>query len=180
MIKNEKDVRRESVLSVAGAMMAAARTAPKAKGTDRLEIITVAEENDLGRLAEEMRRYSAQSGLKFFMRDALNVEQCEAAVIIGTGLGVGNLNCGYCGFDTCAQKEAAESVPCAFNIGDLGIALGSAASVAADWRIDTRVMYSVGRAALDLGLLPGCRAAFGIVLSCAGKNPFFDRVFDKK
>jgi uncharacterized ferredoxin-like protein len=45
-----------------------------------------------------------------------------------------------------------------------------------DHRIDNRIMYSVGKAALDLGLL-GKEAvvAYGIPLSATGKNPFFDR-----
>lgn len=175
MIVNETESRREQLIVAAKAMMAAARTAPKGKGTDKLEIITLYGD-DLTALAAEMRRYSEQTGMKFFLRDADNVEQAEAVVIIGTAYGIFGLNCGFCGFDTCREKEEFPAVPCAFNSGDLGIAIGSAASVAADWRIDNRIMYSVGRAALDLGLLGECRAAYGIVLSCRGKNPFFDRV----
>lgn len=175
MIINETESRTEQVLAAAKAMMAAARTAPKGKGVDRLEIITLYGD-DLPRLAGEMRRYSEKSGFKFFLRDADNVEQAEAVVIIGTTYGIFNLNCGFCGFATCGEKEKFPAVPCAFNTGDLGIAIGSAASAAADHRVDSRTMYSVGRAALDLGLLGECKAAYGILLSCNGKNPFFDRV----
>lgn len=175
MIINETDGRKDQVVAVAKTMMAAARTAPKGKGTDRLEIITLYGD-DLHRLAEEMRRYSEKSGFKFFLRDADNVEQSEAVVLLGTTYGIFNLNCGFCGFPTCVEKEKFPAVPCAFNSGDLGIAIGSAVSVAADMRIDNRVMYSVGRAALDLGLLGECKAAYGILLSCKGKNPYFDRV----
>ena len=175
MILNETENRGDQVLSVAKAMMAAARTAPKGKGVDRLEIITLYGD-DLSRLANEMRRYSEQTGLKFFLRDADNVEQAQAVVLIGTTYGVFGLNCGYCGFATCQEKEKFPSVPCAFNSGDLGIAIGSAAALAADMRIDNRIMYSVGQAALRLGLLGQSKAAYGILLSCSGKNPFFDRV----
>lgn len=158
--------------------MAAARTAPKGKGTDRLEILTVCGE-DLSILAREMRRYSERSGYKFFLRDAGNVEQSDCVVLLGTSLGVMNLNCGYCGFPTCTQKLEFPAVPCAFNPGDLGIAIGSAVSVAADRRIDNRIMYSAGRSALDLGWLPECHIAYGIVLCCSGKNPYFDRTAHK-
>lgn len=174
MILNEKNSRREEVLAVARAMMAAARTAPKGKGTDNLEIITLSGE-DLSRLAAEMRNYSERSGMKFFLRDAENVEHAEAVVLLGTRYGIFNLNCGFCGFPTCREKEEFPAVPCAFNSGDLGIALGSAASVAMDNRIDSRIMYSAARSALDLGLLEDCKAAYAILLSCSGKNPFFDR-----
>lgn len=178
MIHNELDTKQEQVLATARAMMAAARTAPKGKGRDRLHIITVSG-NDLGKLATEMRRYAEKSGFNFFLRDALNVEESQAVVIIGTSYGVFGLDCGFCGFPTCADKTD-DGIPCAINTNDLGIAVGSAASIAADWRIDSRVMYSVGRAALDLGWMGDSKAAFGIALSCTSKSPFFDRTSHKQ
>jgi uncharacterized ferredoxin-like protein len=61
-------------------------------------------------------------------------------------------------------------------VTDLGIAVGSAVSVAADHRIDNRVMFSVGRAALKLGLLPDDVVnCYGIPLSISSKSIFFDR-----
>ena len=41
MLLNEKDSRTEEVLAAARSMMAAARTAPKGRGTDRLVIAVV-------------------------------------------------------------------------------------------------------------------------------------------
>jgi len=65
---------------------------------------------------------------------------------------------------------------CSFNVGDLGIALGSAVALAADLRIDNRIMYTAGKAALELGLLgEAVELAYGIPLAARGKNPFFDR-----
>ncbi|MCD7970957.1 MAG: DUF2148 domain-containing protein [Alistipes sp.] len=174
MIFTEQQTRHEQVLAVAKAMMAAARTAPKGKGIDRLEIRTVCGE-ELKTLADEMRAYGERSGYKFFLRDAGNVEQSECVVLIGTALGVMNLNCGFCGFATCEEKMCHPAIPCALNPGDLGIAIGSAAAIAADFRIDNRIMYSAGRSALDLGWLPKCRIAYGILLSCTAKSPYFDR-----
>ena len=59
---------------------------------------------------------------------------------------------------------------------DLGIAIGSAVSVATDARVDNRVMFSIGRAAMEMKLL-GDRVCqmVGIPLSVSGKSPFFDR-----
>ncbi len=178
MIINEKERRIKDVLSVAGHMMTAARTAPKAKGVDRLEIVTVYGD-DLKIMASVMRELSEESGLKFFLRDANNIEIADAVMVIGTSLGVFNLNCTMCGFETCGDKMAYEAIPCAFNMIDLGIALGSAASIAADHRVDTRIMWSVGAAAKRLGWVGDCPSAAGIALSCSGKNPFFDRVTPK-
>jgi len=42
--------------------------------------------------------------------------------------------------------------------------------------IDNRLMYSIGRACLDLNLFDSTvKQSLGIPLSVTGKNPFFDR-----
>lgn len=175
MITNELETRSNTLKAIAAEMMAAARTAPKAKGIDNIEIALVTDD-DLDRLSAEMERIAEESGQKFFSRDAANISSCEAVVLIGTHLSPIGINCGYCGFSTCIEKcEKAPAVPCVFNANDLGIAIGSAVSIAADHRIDARVMYSVGKAALNLGLMNDCCYILGIPVSCTGKSPFFDR-----
>ena len=63
-----------------------------------------------------------------------------------------------------------------FNTNDLGIAIGSAVSIAADDRIDCRVMFTVGKAVTELKLMDEkVKIIFGIPLSATSKNPFFDR-----
>ena len=65
---------------------------------------------------------------------------------------------------------------CVFNVTDLGIAVGSAVSVAADNRIDNRVMYSAGKGALKAGMLPpDVKIAYGIPLSISSKSIYYDR-----
>jgi hypothetical protein len=50
---------------------------------------------------------------------------------------------------------------------DVGIAIGSACSVAADHRVDTRVMFSAGLAAQQLDWLDGCTQAIAISIPVA-------------
>jgi uncharacterized ferredoxin-like protein len=84
--------------------------------------------------------------------------------------------CGMCGFSNCAEKTEHPDHPCAFNTGDLGIAIGSAVAVAMDNRVDNRIMFSVGMALLEMGTLGNdVKIIYGIPLSISGKNPFFDR-----
>ena len=45
MILNERDCRHEQVVQIAQLMMTAARTAPKAKGVDIIEVALVTESN---------------------------------------------------------------------------------------------------------------------------------------
>jgi len=174
MLINERDTRRERLLLVADEMMTAARTAPKGKGFDIIEVAVLTDEH-IVKLSDEMMKYSETTGLKFVSRDAENILHSGAVVLIGTRQQVHGLNCGYCGFDTCEAKNEYPEVPCAINSTDVGIALGSACAVAADRRVDSRVMFSAGRVAQEMNLLPGCSNIYGIPISVSSKNPFFDR-----
>ncbi len=98
MVINERDIRNETVRAAAQAVMAAARTAPKAKGRDMVEVAVVTEE-DIERLAETMVLMSGESGMKFLLRDADNIRQAQAVIVVGISdpHAVCGLNCGYCG-----------------------------------------------------------------------------------
>ena len=58
---------------------------------------------------------------------------------------------------------------------DLGIAVGSAVKTASLLNVDNRIMFSVGVAAIRLGLLKDCEIVLGIPLSAYGKSIYFDR-----
>ena len=172
MILNERDSRHEQVLQIGKQMMVAARTAPKAKGVDIIEVTLITDE-DIRHLSEEMRVVCEENGFKFFLRDSDNIMEAECVLLIGTHEFPHGLNCGHCGYATCAIRPA--GVPCALNSVDVGIAIGSACAIAADHRVDTRVMFSAGLAAQRLGILKGCKQVFAIPVSASSKNPFFDR-----
>lgn len=174
MLINERDTRHERLMRVADEMMTAARTAPKGKGFDIIEVAVITGDT-IVEVSNVMVEYADKTGLKFFYRDAENILQSEVIVLIGTQQKVHGLNCRYCGFDTCDEKLQYEDVPCAINTVDVGIALGSACAIAAARHVDNRVMFSVGRVVQQLGLMPGCSSIYGIPLSCTSKNPFFDR-----
>ena len=172
MIINERESRHEQVLNVARQMMTAARTAPKGKGVDIIEVALVTDE-DIKKLAEQLISLSEEKGMKFFLRDADNILSAECVLLIGTRELAQGLNCGHCGFPTCAERST--GVPCVINSVDVGIAIGSACATAADHRVDTRVMFSAGLAAQRLDILKGCKQVFAIPVSASSKNPFFDR-----
>jgi uncharacterized ferredoxin-like protein len=153
----------------------AARTAPKACGKDFLVTAIVSGEEKAA-LQTRMREIGARDGVAFFARDADNLDHAPFLVLIGTRKESLNIPaCGYCGFPDCQVMRAAGGT-CSFNAGDLGIAVGSAVSRAADLRIDNRVLYTAGKAAIELGYLGSdVPIAYGIPLSAKGKNPFFDR-----
>ena len=176
MISKGKEMEHKAVEDVAALMCAAARTAPKGKGVDNLFTLVVTGK-DKNRLSKEMRRVAEEHGAEFFARDANCVDSSQAVVLLGQRPVPFYLPvCGYCGFENCAENRKKGGV-CAISVGDLGIAACSAASVAALHHVDNRIMFSIGRAALNLKMLKddSIREAYGIPLSVSGKSPFFDR-----
>jgi len=162
--------------AVADLMCLAARTAPKARGLDNLYIAIVRGE-EKARITARMRDIAAADPKAgFFARDAGCCDAAPLVVLIGTKVGpLGIPSCGFCGHDNC-EACAKAGGRCAYNVGDLGIAMGSAAAVAAAHHADNRMMFSFGKAAIETGLLPReIRIAFAIPLSATGKSPFFDR-----
>lgn len=176
----------EAVLVVARLMALAARTAPKAKGVDSL-VIKIVSGPDLLVLADGIRRYGEANDIGFFVRDAGNIAESDACLLIGCAReSVVGLNCGGCGFKTCeamlaacasnkGMQSAFSGPNCVMRMADIGIAVGSAAKTAAIHSVDNRVMYSAGVAALRLGWLAGASVAYGIPLKSSGKNIYFDR-----
>jgi uncharacterized ferredoxin-like protein len=141
---------QEAAVRVAELMCLAARTAPKACGMDQLVLAVVVDAADKEALATEMRRCAEAFGAPFFARDADNLMASAACVLVGLKPDRRHVpGCDLCGFEGCEANEAA-GARCALAIGDLGIALGSAAAVAADHRADNRIMYTIGKAAVRL------------------------------
>jgi uncharacterized ferredoxin-like protein len=172
MILNERESRQEYFLNAIRQIMTVIRTAPKAKGFDIIETAAVTGD-DIRVLAEKTKAIGEKRGLKFMLRDAENIMSAGAVLLVGTRAQTIGLNCGHCGFEACAEKPA--PTPCAINTTDVGIALGSACAAAADLRLDTRLMFSVGLAAQELKWLGDCQTVFALPISISSKNPFFDR-----
>jgi uncharacterized ferredoxin-like protein len=177
MIINSKKAEEQAVLNLAQAICAVARTAPKACGIDQTDTAVLIGEDKV-RIAEEMRRIGKSLGEngKFMIRDAANVDASGAVVLVGAKYETRGLNevCSLCRFINCAACSAAGAT-CVFTSMDLGIALGSAVALAADSRVDNRIMFTIGKAAAALGLLGDHKLIMGIPLSVSGKSPFFDR-----
>ena len=174
-MKSSLELEKAAALQVAALMATTARTAPKTRGIDNIKIAAIDDEPTRQKLTAKMREISAKEGRPSFARDAGNIENASAVVVIGVESNPAGLSCGFCGKPTCETLEDARGI-CAFNSIDLGIATASAAEVAGRLHVDNRVMYSIGRASLELGWLgPRVKQALGIPLSVTGKNPFFDR-----
>ncbi|MEG0919315.1 MAG: DUF2148 domain-containing protein [Anaerovoracaceae bacterium] len=177
MIIKSIDAENQVVLQVAKQMATAARTAPKANGDDSILTAIVTGDHKL-KLAKRTQELGKEYGWDFMVRDAKMIKHAPAVLLIGVkkeSALVGPV-CGFCGFKNCGECKAA-GANCALKVTDIGIAVGSAVSVAADNRIDNRVFFSGGRAALDFDFFDNeAELAYAIPLSANGKSVFFDRI----
>lgn len=172
----EEQSNYDIALQVAKAMVAAARTAPKGRGISTMHACIISG-NDLYPIIAKMEQMAQEYEVPSFERDAKNIKDSDVLVLLGTSIQPLMLKkCGMCGFANCEEKMQHPTIPCVFNTGDLGIAIGSAVSVAMDNRVDNRIMYTVGQAIQQLSIFPkNVSIIYGIPLKVSSKNIFFDR-----
>jgi uncharacterized ferredoxin-like protein len=182
-IINSKDAEKSGLLQVSKLMLLSARTAPKSGGADDI-LTAIVSGSEKESLAKEMDKIAKERNNSGFKRDADNVRNSEAVVLIGVrGTVKFGLDCGSCGYTNCKKFERAEKKlgrdfvgpNCVFKALDLGIALGSAAKTASLHNVDNRIMYRIGAAAKRMNILPEASVIMGIPVSAKGKSIYFDR-----
>jgi uncharacterized ferredoxin-like protein len=174
MINGDRDISGEALKNISEFLCLAARTAPKTRGRDHL-VISIPDKEEKAAIIKKMKQIASRDSRKGCERDAESIKDIDRMVLIGVRNRPLELNCGFCGFSTCKELSEKGGV-CAFNSMDLGIALGSAVSMAARFHVDNRLMFSMGKAAVELNMLGNdIVQAIGIPLSATGKNIFFDR-----
>jgi uncharacterized ferredoxin-like protein len=172
---------QDAVAAICQMMAVAAVTAPKAKGEDFVEVLSVSGD-DLQSLGQAMIAYGVESGKVNFDRDGKNVLNSDAVVLIGLKApNTCGLNCGACGYELCDELTGAPHSHgefigpiCAYRLLDMGIALGSAVKTAGLLNADNRIMYRVGVAARRMGLVDW-EFVMGVPLSVTCKSIYFDR-----
>ena len=172
----EQQIHSDTLKLIAQKILLAARTAPKGRGVDNT-VLAMVEGESIKEISEKLKELGKKYDQPGFMRDAENILSANILLLFGSKIkSMGLKKCGMCGFKDCAEKDIHPLIPCVFNTGDLGIAIGSAVSVAMDDRVDNRIMYSVGQAVLEMQLLgPEVKIAYGVPLSAYAKDPYFDR-----
>ncbi|MCX5907747.1 MAG: DUF2148 domain-containing protein [Deltaproteobacteria bacterium] len=185
---SSEQAEQEAILTAAKMIMAAVTTSPKGRGVSEIKSVLV-QGTEKEALAKAIEDHYVRKGSRpnFFPRDAQNVRHAAAVLLIGVKGTMPKkpdlpFNCGACGFSSCAafiraEKKRGEDYVgplCAFQVMDLGIALGVAAKVAAELNIDNRLFYSAGAAAMTLGYLDA-DLIIALPLSVSVKNIFFDR-----
>lgn len=178
MIYSSEKMEEQATLQVAAQMCAAARTAPKARKIDMIyTMVLTGEEKDVitDKMDEIGERDFDDKGVSWMKKDSNCIKKSQVLVMIGAKKSYrGQVHCGLCGFENCAKCAKAGGT-CVFVNIDLGVALSTAASIAADFRIDNRIMMSAGVAAMEMEYIDNDIIWMGIPLCVSGKNVFFDR-----
>ncbi len=153
-VLNSAQAEKEAILTAARLIMAAVTTSPKARGVSSVSSVLIQGE-EKERLAKAMEDHAPQKKFNqdIFLRDAQNIRRSEGVLLIGVKGSRPKkpekpFNCGACGYFLCAEfirteKKRGEDFVgplCAFQVMDLGIALGVAAKMAAELNIDNRLM----------------------------------------
>jgi uncharacterized ferredoxin-like protein len=183
-----RTLEEQGVLEAARLMLVSARTSPKTGGVDDL-LSCLVDGDELESIAKAMDDIGDERSIDGFHRDAKNVRDSDAVVLIGVrGTKKYQLDCGACGYSTCEEFEKADrnqgldfiGPTCLFKALDLGIALGSAVKTASVLNVDNRIMYRTGAAAMRLRMLPEATVIVGIPVSAKGKSIYYDRVWPPK
>jgi len=190
------DLRTSAVRQVATLMAAAAITAPKSGGQlflagkpDFLETVIIDNPETRAHMAQWLRARGAERRENIWFRDAEVAEAVDAILFVGLAPHwyPPNYDCGACGYATCAEflhgtrslrirsAELEFAGPtCNLRDIDLGIAIGSAAKIAALHSIDCRCQTRVAVAARKLGYIDA-EVSAGLTLSVTHKAIGFDR-----
>ena len=150
---NTIELEKKAAMDTAAKIVAAIRTAPKGCGVDDIETL-VLDGKEKDALSAEMKKITAEGEDDYFDRDGNCLDNAYCIVLVGVHNNpLGLTSCGFCGFKNCEEMKK-KGGHCSFKTTDLGIAIGSAVSIAADNRIDNRVLFSAGVAAKRLKLFP--------------------------
>ncbi len=166
---------------VAQLMALSARTAPKTRGEDFIEL-KILPKGERERLGRAMIEFGERQNDKKFVRDGNNVVGSDSLLLIGLGEhGSAGTNCNGCGFMSCGgfdEQEKKEGIfggpNCAMRLIDLGIAIGSAVKMASLLNADNRIMFRAGAMARSEGMMES-EVVIGIPISATGKSIYFDR-----
>jgi uncharacterized ferredoxin-like protein len=165
----------DGIRAAAELMAISARTAPKAKGEDLIEI-RILHGKQVEELGKAMVKYGEDEKDAMWKRDGNCVLKSAAVLLVGVRDPVAE--------GAPAKRAQAQPPKVTGDLFaedervkkciDLGIALGSAAKTASILNLDNRIMWRPGEMARRKGMLDAL-IVIAIPVSVSGKSIFFDR-----
>jgi len=190
-----KDYIQEHILEVAKSIVLAIHKAPQITGKTEIEAEIIWGE-DLKPILEVM---APVAGLMPYVQwDYETINNClqkgESPIVIAIGGKVDRSdlawNCGACGFNTCKEFNAYAKETsgggqlggpcCNWKLLDCAIACDWACASAWQYKVDNRIMGSLGFALGALGYLPNSNVRLGLALGPARDMVYYSREETKK
>ena len=189
-IKQYETDRMEAARVAARLLLASGTTTPRVGGVGECTIHIVDDECDIEDICQQMEALAAvKKSWAFFRRDAAMVRDADA-LLISTSLrsltDPADINCNMCGKLVCEYLKEEEKLPadpdvaftgplCTFRAANIAYAVDGIVSQARNLGIDYGVYWSVGAAAMRMGILPRATGfALAVAISITEKSPFRD------
>lgn len=189
-IRQYETDRTEAVRIAARLILASGTTTPRVGGVGECTIHIVDDECDIEEICQQMEAMAdIKKSWRFFKRDAAMVRDADA-LLVTTSLRCltdpADINCNMCGKLVCEYLKEEEKLPadpdvaftgplCTFRATNIAYAVDGMIGQARNLGIDYGVYWSVGAAAIRMGLLPRDTGfALAVAISVTEKSPFRD------
>jgi uncharacterized ferredoxin-like protein len=182
--------RQEAVRIAARLILASGTTTPRVGGVGECTLHIIDDPCDIEDVCQKMEEMAGiKTSWAFFSRDAAMLRDADA-LVIATSLRCLNdpadINCNMCGKLVCEYLKEEEKLPkdpdvaftgplCTFRATNIAYAVDGMMNQARHLGIDTGTYWSLGAAAMRMGILPRDTGfAMGMALSITEKSPFRD------
>jgi uncharacterized ferredoxin-like protein len=189
-LRQFEEDRAEAVRIAARLLLASATTTPRVGGVGECTTHIFDDGCDIEDLCQQIEKMSEENeAWGFFKRDAVILRDADAVLIVTSLRSLtdpSDINCNMCGKLTCEYLREEEKLPkepgvaftgplCSFRANNIAYAIDGIVSMARNLGIDYGVYWSLGAAAMRMGLLPKATGfALGVGISVTEKSPFRD------
>jgi uncharacterized ferredoxin-like protein len=189
-LRQFQEDRAEAVRIAARLLLASATTTPRVGGVGECTTHIFDDGCDIEDLCQQIEKMSEENeAWGFFKRDAVILRDADAVLIVTSLRSLtdpSDINCNMCGKLTCEYLREEEKLPkepgvaftgplCSFRANNIAYAIDGIVSMARNLGIDYGVYWSLGAAAMRMGLLPKATGfALGVGISVTEKSPFRD------
>lgn len=189
-LKQFEDDRKYAARIAARLLLASCVTSPRVGGVGECSVHILDEETDIEDLCQQIELMSGENkAWEFFKRDAAILRDADVVLVVTSLRSLtdpADINCNMCGKLTCEYLKEEPKLPkergvaftgplCSFRANNIAYAIDGIVSLARNLGIDYGVYWSIGAAAMRMGILPKATGfALGVGISITEKSPFRD------